>query len=111
MISFLGFGYKAIINKQAIIPHNDFLGVFFQNGLIALISFIIFWESVIRSGLKNLFIPTSTLLLSIVFASIVTSFTTNYFVNVRVGILVGIYIGVLLKLKEIYSQVEATHAA
>ena len=98
---FFGFGHNVIVGKYMIVPHNDYLNIFFQNGFLAMVAFIAFLSTAVSTAIRTISDNTSILLLSIVSASIAIALTTNYFVGVRVELFMGIYIAMLIRIKEL----------
>jgi hypothetical protein len=92
-----GFGYGGASQYQ-FEPHNDYLNIFFRNGFLALLLFMIFLLGIVSNAAINkrdlLKEKTTT---SILIASLLIANSTNYFFTVRVGLYIGAYIGILLK--------------
>ena len=103
-----GFGYNVAVGDYLIIPHNDYLNFFFQNGFVAMATFIIFMFISMRNGFAAIRSPSGAALLCALIASSVTALTSNYFVSVRVGLYVGAYVAILKKLIILENDAEAS---
>ena len=99
---FFGFGYRVTIGRYVICPHDDYMNFFFQNGFLAMVSFIAFLCSALSAGIATISKSSiTTILFSILIASIIVALSTNYFVSVRVTLYMGIYIAMLIIIQEL----------